>query len=155
MNQAGGYFCIHSKTPPCSETHLNSVEPSFMTKQRLFVDCTWRKLIFMSWSVSQVVRHTHTELQWKIFSTTAAGRLATLWRQTEFPSHSCVCDWKCVFCVRGETPVNPLFGCVFESLLQLQNWAQWFHWGSPVAFTELLICFICISWVLFVWAESD
>ena len=30
-------------------------------------------------------------MQWKIFTTTATGCLAPMWRQTEFPSHSCVC----------------------------------------------------------------
>lgn len=58
-------------------------------------------------TVAHTHRHTHTMfvLQWKIFTTTAASCLATLWRQTEFPSHSCmcVCDrkslslWVCVW----------------------------------------------------------
>ena len=71
--------------------------------------------------------HTHTEklsvfvLQWKIFTTTAAGCLAALWRQTEFPSHSCVCvrARQKVFKFMGVCLTQFVCVCVTECLLDL------------------------------------
>lgn len=97
-------------------------------------------------------------LQWKIFTTTAAGCLAALWRQTEFPSHSCVCvcvharhkslqvygcvsDSICVcvcyrvstwFTVRGETPVNSLFGVFVQACRRAcMCMRACMFWGAP------------------------
>lgn len=124
----------HTGSHPFSYNPFSNCEWNFIS----FVGPDWTKKphflcpeLYLRGSTQNISTHTHTHseilsvfvLQWKIFTTTAAGCLAALWRQTEFPSHSCVCVCvharQKVFKFMGVCPTQFVCVCVTECLLDL------------------------------------